>query len=288
MGSMHKSVKHLVCAGLLLLLIFPTGLALAGGGVPGVIYMKTGPRVDPLWVSAKAAASETGDVRWELFSSSDQDHLRRFLADSERLRREAKSSQGDQAGGKSGVDLECPLRLVSEEGRMEPKPNRSLSDLTEQALAIYSGRIEGISQGFFSGVPSSLLQVKVVKAFRSSDLVASEEVLIPYSFAHFRIGTSAFCGGRYGMLEPAVGDRVLVFIYDSPVNADRTLVSPQSPELFFQTSAGHLVVPRELKTDKVLAVTRSLDELEKLLRYQLKEKRPESGRSSSSGSRDAQ
>jgi len=192
MELMRRTPARSVCASLLLLLTFPTGLALACGDVPGVIYMKAGPRTEPLWISAEAATSKKGDVRWELFSSFDQDNLRRFLADSERLRKEAKSSQGHQAGGKSGADLECPLTLVSEEGRIDPKPNRSFSDLTEQALAIYSGRIEGISQGFFSGIPSSLLQVKVTEAFRPSDRVASEEVLIQYPFAHFRIGSFDF------------------------------------------------------------------------------------------------
>jgi len=209
-----------------------------------------------------------------------------FPGHSERLRREAKSSPERQEDGKLGVDLECPLTLASEEGRMDPKPNRSLSDLAEQALAIYSGRIEGISQGFFSGLPSSLLRVKVTKAFRSSALVASDEVLIPYPFAHFKIGPSTFCGGFHGMFEPAVGDRVLVFIYDPPVDAAQTLVYPRSPELFFQTSAGRLIVPRELKTDRDLAAAGSLDDLEKLLRYQLKEKGPASGRNPSPGSRD--
>jgi hypothetical protein len=286
MEFMRRTVTRSVCAGLLLLGI-PVGSALAGGDVPGFIYMKAGPRVDPIWISAKAAASDKGDVRWELFSSFDQDHLRSFLADSERLRREAKSSQGRQADGKRGTELECPLVLTSEEGRMDPKPNRSFSDLAEQALAIYSGRIEGISQGFFSGLPSSLLQVKVTQAFRSSDLVASDEILVYYPFARFKIGSSTFCGGPESMFQPAVGDRVLVFIYDPPTNAAQTLVYPQSPELFFQTSAGRLIVPRELKIDQGIAAARSLDDLEKLLRYQLKEKGPESGRNPSPGSHDA-
>ncbi|HEY3566763.1 MAG TPA: hypothetical protein VGP73_02430 [Thermoanaerobaculia bacterium] len=250
------------------LLIFPIGWALAGGNVPGVIYMKAGPRVDPIWVSAEAA-SEKGDVRWELFSASDEDNLRRFLANSERLRKETESSQSCQTGGKRETELECPLVLTSEEGRIDPKPNRSFSGLAEQALAIYSGKIEGISQGFFSGIPSSLLQVKVMKAFRSSDLVANDEILIYYPFARFKIGPSTFCGGPESMFQPAVGDRMLVFIYDPPTNAAQTLVYPQSPELFFETSAGHLIVPRELKTDRDIAAVGKLDDLERRLRDRL-------------------
>jgi hypothetical protein len=100
------------------------------------------------------------------------------------------------------------------------------------------GRIEGISQGFFDGLPSSLLRVKVTEAFRSSKEVAKEEVLIPYPFARFKVGVSTFCGGSATLYQPAIGDQVLVFIYDPPLDAARTLVYPRSPELFFQTAGG--------------------------------------------------
>jgi hypothetical protein len=257
---MHKTVVRKVCTALLLL--GPVGLAAAGRDATGVIYMNASPRTEPVWISAEeAAAPEMGGLRWQLFSDSDQGNLRRFVAESERLKEEQTSR------GMRGSDLDCPIFLsTSDEGRIDPKPNRSFSDLAEQALAIYSGRIESISQGFFDGLPSSLLQVKVTEAFRSSDLVAMEKVLIPYPFARFKVGSSTFCGGSAAMYQPATGDQVLVFIYDPPLNAARTLVYPRSPEIFFQTTAGRLVVPEPLKTDKELAVAGSLGDLEKLLR----------------------
>ena len=258
---MNKTVARAVCAGLLLLGI-SAGLAIAGRDAPGVIYMKAGPRVEPVWVSAEeAAAPEKGSLRWRLFSESDQGNLRHFMAESERLKGEQKSR------GVRESDPGCPVFLsTSEEGRIDPKPNRSFSDLAEQALAIYRGRIEGISQGFFDGLPSSLLQVKVTEAFRSSKLVAKEKVLIPYPFARFKVGVSTFCGGSAALYQPAIGDQVLVFIYDPPLDAAGTLVYPRSPELFFQTAGGRLIVPGPLKTDRAIAVAGSLDGLEKLLR----------------------
>jgi hypothetical protein len=68
------------------------------------------------------------------------------------------------------------------------------------------------------------------------------------------------------MYQPTTGDQVLVFIYDPPLNAARTLVYPRSPELFFQTAAGRFIVPRPLETDRDIAVAGSLEGLEKLLR----------------------
>ncbi|HEY4574719.1 MAG TPA: hypothetical protein VIJ26_12160 [Thermoanaerobaculia bacterium] len=62
---------------------------------------------------------------------------------------------------------------------------------------------------------------------------------------------------------------MLVFIYDPPVDAAQTLVYPRSPELFFQNSAGRLIVPKLLKTDRDIAAAGSLDDLEKLLRQRL-------------------
>ncbi|HBL28697.1 MAG TPA: hypothetical protein DD490_17820 [Acidobacteria bacterium] len=237
----------------------------AGPGAPGLIYLKAGPRVAPVWVSAQeAAASEPGDLRWPLFVEADQSKLRRFMAESERLRAE----QRNRGAGES--DLDCPIVLsAGDEDRIDPKPNRSFSDLTEQALAIYSGRVEEISPGFFSGLPSSLLLVSVKEELRASDLVARDGLLIPYSFARFKAGGATFCGGGAGMYQPKRGDQVLVFIYDPPLDAAGTLVYPRSPEIFFQSSDGRLIIPEPLKADRDVAAAGSLESLEDLLRWKL-------------------
>lgn len=241
------------------------GLAIGGLESPGVIYMKAGPRATPVWISAEEAASpETGSLRWQLFADYEENNLRRFMAENERFKEEQKSR------GVQGSDLDCPLSLsTANEERMDPKPNRSFSQLAAQALAIYSGRIEGISQGFFDGLPSSLLKVRVTEAFRSSEKVARDRVLIPYPFARFKVGALTFCGGSAGTYPPAAGDQVLVFIYDPPLDASRTLIYPRSPELFVQTSAGRLIVPMPLKTDRDIAAAGSLEGLKKLLRQGL-------------------
>jgi hypothetical protein len=258
---MRRVVIRSVCAGLPLLASI--GVAIGGGPeAPGVIYMKASPRAVPVWVSAEEAATPTKDgLQWQLFSESDQGNLRHFISESKRL----KGEQRNLRVGDSG--LSCPIVLAApDEDRINPKPNRSFSQLTEQAIAIYSGRIESISPGFFDGLPSSLLQVNVTETFKSSEEVAKERVLIPYPFARFRVGTSTFCGASAETYQPAKGDQVLVFIYDPPLNAERTLVYPRSPELFVQTSAGRLIVPMPLKTDKDIAAAGSLQGLEKLLR----------------------
>jgi hypothetical protein len=260
--SMRKNVTRSVCAGLLLMV--PVA-AIADPEAPEVIYMREGPRVAPVWVSAAAAAAPgTDGLQWQLFAESDQDNLRWFMSKSERLKGDQKSL------GTQNSDLSCPIVLArSDEERINPKPNGSFSQLTQQALAIYSGRIESISQGFFDGFPSSLLQVKVTETFRSSEGIAKEQVLIPYPFARFRVGASTFCGAFPETYQPAKGDQVLVFIYDPPLNAAGTLIYPRSPESFIQSSAGHLIVPMPLKTDKDVAAAGSLEGLEKLLLQRL-------------------
>jgi hypothetical protein len=261
MKSMHRTVAPSVCAGLLFLGI-SGGLAIAGGEAPGVIYPKAGPRTAPSWVSAEAAATpDKSGLRWQLFSDTDLGNLSRFAAENERVKKERKSQGAIESA------LDCPIYVSTPDPeRIDPKPNRSFADLEKQALAIYSGQIESISRGFFDGLPASLLQVKVTEAFRTSEQVARETVLIPYPFARFKIGESTYCGGSTEMYQPAIGDQVLVFIYDPPLNAARTLVFPRNPELFFQSTAGRLVVPAPLKTDRDIAIAGSLERLEKLLR----------------------
>ena len=177
MIAMNKTAMRLICAGLVLL--GPVFLARADSKPPGVIYMKPGsPRVLPVWVSAAELAASGKASLQKLFSESDLNTLRSFSAENKRLREEQKKR------GVQEPTPDCPNSLsTSDEDRMDPKPNRSFSDLTEQAIAIYSGRIEEVSTGFFGGIPSSLLRVKVAETFRSSPLVASGEVLVPYPFA---------------------------------------------------------------------------------------------------------
>lgn len=117
---------------------------------------------------------------------------------------------------------------------MNPKPNDSLSHLSEQAIAIYGGKVESVWQGFFDGVPSSLLRVRIMEAFRSSPLMDGREVLIPHPYARFKIRDKTFCGGSSAIYRPSVEDPVLVFVYDPPLNAARTLIFPRSPEIFFE------------------------------------------------------
>jgi len=245
--------------GLGLLLLGTAGGAIAAQSLPDLIYMTSGPRIEPVWVSAEEARDpETGGLRVELFSESDRDQFRRFAADVRRLQKEA----GARGAGRQG----CLLSLASGcEERMDPKPNRSLPDLAGQAIAIYRGRIGGIAQGFFGGVPSSLLRVEITQAFRQSDQVAKEVVWVPHPQARFQMGDLTVCGGAKGY-EPAEGDQVLVFVYDPPVDADHALVVPRGPEIFFQTAAGRLIVPDLLKKDREIGTAGSLDDLEKLLR----------------------
>lgn len=263
-ASRYKAIARSVCA--VLFLLGSVELAIAGQDAPGVIYMMAGPRVDPVWVSAEEATdSQKGGIRWELFSESDENSLRRFVAENKRRQERQKSCEAPESG------LDCPIFLATlDEERIDPKPNRSFGDLAKQSIAIYGGRIEGISQGFFEGLPSSLLRVKVTEVFRSSDLVARTEVLIPYQFARFKIGESTFCGGSTDRYQPAAGDRVLVFIYDAPLDADRSLVYPRSPEIFFQTAAGRLIIPELLKSDRDIAVAGDLQNLGKLLLRKVK------------------
>jgi hypothetical protein len=256
---MFTTFARSICAGLLFAGFVKS--VMAGGGAPSVIYMKSDSRIEPVWISAKAATGQHG-VRWELFAEADQRTLGKFLADSEQRRAELKSAT------RLEFDIDCPLVLSgSEPERIGPKPNGSLADLDQQALAIYRGRIETIASGFFDGLPSSLLAVEVTKVHRSSARVARGTVLIPYPFAKFKVGASTFCGGDPKRYQPAVGDQVLVFIYDEPLNVERTLLLPRSAELFFQTAAGRLIVPEALKTDKAVTAVRGLSELEKRLRW---------------------
>ena len=207
---------------------------------PSKIYATHNPSL-PVWVSAEAA-EQGGEVDWSLFSEADKRSLKGFL---------------DQ----NGEDLNCSIFLSQPYvHRLNPKDNSTFSSLMNNAMAIYAGEITAVSPGFFGGLPSSLLTVRVGEVLRASKLIDVMELLVPYPVARFRIGRSTFCGGAPDSFIPTSGDQVVVFVYDPPLDRSRTLVSPLAQELLIETQ-GRLVLPKDLRLDDVLGKASSLTEV---------------------------
>ena len=208
--------------------------------------MATGPRTEPVWVAAEAAATPNKELNWSLFTPSEAETLN-----------QAKSS------AECSTVFEAPVVE-----RPNPKPNQTFKDLKDNAMGVYSGHVVNVIQGFFDGLPASLLHVEVENRLRSAKSVHQGELWVVYPYARFQIGDVKFCTGVESMDRPAMGDRILVFVYGPPLDAGRKLIVPEPQEIFFEKSEGGLRLPKELAGDAELGTARTLRQIERALAVQ--------------------
>jgi hypothetical protein len=248
-----KSLLSMFCTSLAVLATSPPIVSAAPPQAPDVVYMAAGPRTEPIWVAAEAAATPTKELNWGLFTPSEAETLGGVIS---KQRREATAKSSSECATVFGAPVV---------ERVNPKPNQSFKDLKTHAIGAYSGRVVNVTQGFFDGLPSSLLQVQVENRLRAANSVHQDELWVVYPYARFQVGDVKFCTGVASMDRPEIGDRILVFLYNPPLDAGRKLVVPEPQEIIFQKSQGGLRLPRELEGDAELGTARTLSQIERSL-----------------------
>lgn len=257
-----------VLLGLSLLAAAGAVLAQPPERTPEIIPSNIGSRSTPLWVEARAAASDRGGIRPDLFSANAVRSLREH-AEANRAGRLAKGRPAilpKSYRPEAGVDC-TQLFGVPSVDRLEPKPNGTLADLVDQSRAILSGRVTQVEQGFFDGLPYSLLQISVTDVLHaSSEEPAPRVVYVAYPYARFAVDDEIYCTGMTGAFEPGPGARVLFFVYDEPLDSGVPLYAPDLEELVFESSTHELILGGHLDEDDEIAPAASLDEIETLVR----------------------
>jgi hypothetical protein len=261
-------------------MLFGLGLLLAAGAAtaqptertPEIIQSNIGSRSTPMWVEAQAAASGRGGIRPDLFSQNDVQTLREH-AEANLAGRVAQGRPSAlPKGHRPAAGIDCTqLFGVPSVDRLEPKPNRTLADLVDRSRSILSGRVTQVEQGFFDGLPYSLLQITVNEALRAaSGEPAPHVVYAAYPYARFVIDDEVYCTGMTDAFAPSAGDRVLFFVYDDSLDSDVPLYAPKLEELAFESRSNGLILGGLLGGDDELAPVHSLLEIEKLVRADLK------------------
>lgn len=228
------------------------------------------PRVErhqgpPLWISASAVAHVEKIVDLDLI---DDPMLRRSVEKQDRALRVSGSLHGMSRTGEKPAIVDIPLSdcgsmLDVVDHRGGEAPSSSVADLLIHSQGIFRGSIKSIERGFSSGVPASLLEIRIEEVIKGD--VPGEQVYLEYLVAHFRIGPYTFCNANRAY-EPGLGDQVLLFDYMGPADRDGVLYSPRFEQIFFQTRSGTLVIPPKLKSDGILDSVQSLDEVAAKLR----------------------
>lgn len=194
--------------------------------VPDLIHSNISTRRFPLWVSARMAAEGSDRLGEDLFHPTDLEQLR-------------KHATANRPPESSPDKMPSPCRetfgppIVE---RIEPKPNRTLHDLVEHSLLIVSGQVAAVELGFFDGLPYSLLRVKAHR-FLSTEGSSTfeEEVYLAYPFAQFQLSGERYCMGLSEQHRPAVGDRVVAFLFEPSLDDHILFFAPELEEMAFET-----------------------------------------------------
>jgi hypothetical protein len=222
------------------------------------------PRVErhegpPLWISAQAVVNEDKIIDLDLVDSIP---LRM------QVEKQRRALAGRPPAGKSGPrekpsiatipPSECKSETYVKDERGGGSSSATLSDLATRSKSIIRGTIHTIDLGFDSGVPASLLGVKVAEVVKGS--VPRSLFYIAYPVARFRIGPFYFCNATKGF-EPRSGDEILLFDVTGPVDKDQVLFAPRMDQIFFQSQSGALFLPPGLKNTPGLGTARSLTDV---------------------------
>ncbi len=204
-------------------LVFWVGGVSALAEPPGIRYMVGDVRSTPLWVDRDAATLPDGSINWSLFTASDK------------------------------TTLESPMEIDSttgacrsffgepSDGRIDGKASESLEDLLKNSLAIVSGTIDAATPGFYTGLPYTLLRVRVTNVHRASETLPHDSLEVPYPWAQFSIAQRNFCTSTGLKDHPTQGRRVILFLFDPPIDRTGTLAPIKSEQIVFETEAGKLV-----------------------------------------------
>ncbi|HKR63172.1 MAG TPA: hypothetical protein VJZ00_05515 [Thermoanaerobaculia bacterium] len=190
-----------------------------GGVVPDVIVLDDAGRY--LWVAADRALDENGVL--------SEKYLGQYMPS---LREDA---QLNGAGCKvfRGTVLE------------HFEPTGSLDELVRGARSIVTGRVVALREGFYGGIPGSLLLLATERLKGES----SGEALLFYPFAQIKTAEGVVCAKPLGdAVAPTVGDRVLVFAMRNPRRIhDATILDVDTKrELVHADAAGGIHAPEAL------------------------------------------
>jgi hypothetical protein len=210
----------------------------------------------PVWVSAEEAIDAEGN----LVASKVGEHSVLMLRDLNTMRQRRGSDRAAlSTDGCAGY-----LALPTPE---HYRRNATFRDLTTEASAVLNGRVVARDEGFFRGIPASLVRISVSTVFRQSPdfTTPSQDVYLIYPYANLRVNGSMHCTRARLPFEPMAGDRVLIFKYLPSASPDAIVIEADANREVVFENKGRLILPPTLLNDPDVASVRTFDALSTLV-----------------------
>ena len=125
-------------------------------------------------------------------------------------------------------------------------PAETLADLTDYGKTIVSGRVVAVQEGFWYGLPASLLRID--GAWPKGH--PAGPTFFVYPFAHIDTAEGPICSKVVGDFDPPqVGDRVIVFSYSPPFEFEggRVVSGDFRNRVFYEHRDGRMRIPAALQ-----------------------------------------
>lgn len=263
------------------------GLAFLLGTTPLYAAERGTPPLDALYshnsevqtamcVNARRLAEGPDSAAWTWMPDYLRASLERNFASQEKYLREAA------AGGKAIVLPErftarierrqCITSVLATHTYNLGEAPQSFAGLVAEAEGIVAGRIVAIHPMLCDVTPVNVLEVEAIHTFRASPLHArGVNLLVYHPFARFAFGGHSFCNavsnaeGESATFDPALGGRVLLFVFGEPNDRERRFLLPRPEQVVYESPGGELSLPALLRRDDETHPAESLDEVEELL-----------------------
>lgn len=203
------------------------------------------------WIAADVAV-ENGQLRPDLLGERLED-LRAIA------QRNGRALQ-DKAVTQTGAERPCSS-FKTQSPAEDFDPAETLADLTDYGRAIVSGRVVAIREGFWYGLPASLLEID--GAWLKGQPAGATFFLYP--FAHIDTAEGPICSKVAGdAVPPQVGDRVIVFSPAPPfeIEGGRVVSGDFRNRVVYEHRDGGMRVPAALRGSAVNAAS-AFDDIRK-------------------------
>jgi hypothetical protein len=136
-----------------------------------------------------------------------------------------------------------------------------LPDAIVGAEQIVSGRISGITLGFFAGDGGLLLEI-ALEPRASRGLDSAEVAWVVYTNAAFHIDGKVLCTRRSGewAADPEIGHEIVLLTQQGEL-WDTGLVGAYAEEVILATPAGEVLLPPNFTTEESRPATGTIDDL---------------------------
>ncbi len=220
----------------------------------------------PLFVPAALAGRADGSIDWQLLGLGAK-QIYRSVAEAPRLPAPVIRPGEPVLLGAPDPYYSRPIStcLYYAPGSFEDSgrgPAKTLLDAASGSSGIYQGRVVAITEGFFGGDIGSLIDLEIQQTLKPfAEVAQGRRLRLYYPVAAFRIGSTGFCKADLDYPpRPEIGDDMLLFVRQPPLDEGRQILMPEEDGVFVQ-KPGKLFAPRALRKDPGLGLLEDMSQL---------------------------